>query len=282
MIKPLSPIIKTFVRWLQQNVILAFIAGVILSEGIDVILSKTLQTNTGVLIILVAILVLATITATNRMSESVVLHLKSPPFIGFTAYGEDEVADAFMKTAQRIRNAKKRIILLAGTMPARSNPIQPRMPRTRSKYLETIEEVLEERLADRKTTFFVYKRVLQSQSLPFTETLRTDQADGDVIAHCRKVFQMLSRSKALDKIDFELLIREPSPSCPAILIVDDDFVSLLIISERQELEDGKMVDVAAVRSVITIEDPSGKAANHYSRMIDTLVHSSIKIKSVEN
>ena len=281
MIKSVSSITKVLLRWLQQNIILAFIAGIILREGVDIIFSTNLQDNTGILLVLVAILVLASITAINRITENVVLHLKSPPFIGLTAYGEDEVAEAFVKVAERIRNAKNRILILAGSMPARDSPVQPRLPRTRSKYLETIEEVIEDRLADRKTNFLVYKRVLQSLSLPFDETLRTDQVDEDLITHCRKVFLLLSQSKAVDKIDFELLIREPSPSCPAILVIDDDFVSLLIISERQELQDGRMIEVASARSFITLEDPSGKAANHFARMIDALAHGSTKIKAVQ-
>lgn len=282
MVKSLSQITKSLLQWLQQNIILAFIAGIILEKGLDIIFYKKILDNTAILLILVAIIVLATITATNRINENVVLRLKSPPFIGLTAYGEEEVSDAFIKTAERIRKARSRIILLAGTMPAPKDPIQPRMPQTRSKYLETIEEVLKERLTDRKTALFVYKRVLQSMSLPFGETLRADQVDETMIIHCREVFRILSQAKSLDKIDFELWIREPSPSCPAILVVDDDFVSLLIISEHQELQSGKIVDVVLVRSVITIEDTSGKAANHYARMIDTLANDSTKIKAVED
>ncbi len=207
--------------------------------------------------------------------------LETSSFIGLSAYGEDEVAEAFVKAAERIREAKNRVLILAGTMPPRTIPVQPRMPATRSNYLKAIEEVLKERLIDRKTHFFVYKRILQSLSLPFSETLRVEQVDEDMVAHCRNVFAILSLATEPGKIDFELRIRAPSPSCPAILVVDDDFVSLLIISEHQELQGGRMVNVVPVRSVITIEDTSGKTANHYARLIDNLTNGSTKINAVE-
>lgn len=97
--------IKVAIRWLQQNPVLAFVAGALLSIGGQLLFTDALQRNVSVLIIAVSILVLFTITSMNRITEAIVSLFKAPPFIGFTSYGEDQVAEAFTKSIEVIRRS---------------------------------------------------------------------------------------------------------------------------------------------------------------------------------
>lgn len=273
---------KTLRQAVQRNTILAFIAGALLSAGLEIFITDVAQRYLGLFLVLFSIFVLFVLISLNKMTEAVQSYFRSPPFIGLTAYGEDEVAQAFSKSADFIRNAKNRVIILSGIVPPTQDPVQPRMPTTRPKFLEAIEEVLAERLRDKRTKRFVYKRVLQSHLSPYSETLLKNQVDPQTFEHCRKVFQILSGQEALDKIEFELVIREPTISCPSILAVDDNFVSLAIISERKEVQLGRIVTVASIQSIVTIEDPTGKAVEHYTRIVENLARSGTEIKTVEN
>lgn len=156
------------------------------------------------------------------------------------------------------------------------------MPRTRSKYLQAIEETIRDKLADKRVTHFTYKRVLQSFSSPFSDTLKREQIDSDMFEHCREVFKILSESSASAKINFELVIREPAFSCPSIVVVDDDYVSLSIIGERREFEGGRRIRVASMQGIVDIDDHSGRAANHYVHVIEDLADGGVQIRGVEN
>lgn len=274
--------VKVILQWLQQNPILTFIAGAMLSIGIELLFTGVLQRNISILVITISILVLFTITSINRTSESVVSLLKSPPFVGFTAYSEDQVAEAFTKAIEALRQSTNGIIALGGAVPKPEDPVQPRMPKTRSKYLHAIEETIIERLSDPGTTYYKYKRIVQSFSLPLTDTLRRDQVDPDMFEHCREIFRILSESPASSKINFELVIREPAYSCPSIVVIDDNYVSLSIIGERREFEAGRSIKVASMQGVVEINDRSGRAADHYIHVVDDLADGGIQIRGVEN
>ena len=212
--KTIVPLVKALLRWFQKNPILSFVATVILSAGVGLLVTSASQRNVSILVIAVSILVLFTVTSMNRATESIVSLVKSPPFVGFTAYGENQVAEAFTNSIEALHGSTNHIVVLAGVVPKPDNLVQPKMPITRASYLQKIEETIKEKLADQGTTHYTYKRVLQSFVLPLTETLRKDQVDLAMFEHCREIFRILSQSSTSAKINFELVIREPTYLVP--------------------------------------------------------------------
>jgi hypothetical protein len=270
------------VRWFQQKHILTFLAGVLITASIRLLLGDVIQRNIGFLLFIVSILTILIVLYFEKSIELIKNRLTVSSNIGLFAYGEDNANEAFTKTAEIIRYAKTRIVILSGFSPPPDTNVPPKLPKTRPGYLEAIEDVIRERLSDKDSSYFKYYRVLQSMSPPFSETLLSQQTDQNLFLHCRKVFQILAEHPSQDKIDFELIIREPTFSCPSIIVIDDNFVSLAIISEREEVQLGRKGKVASIQGVVTIDDPSGRAAAHYVRIIENLAKGATPIDAVDN
>jgi hypothetical protein len=277
--------LKRKLRWLRPSYVITFAAGTILSAGVGILLTDALQRNLALLVIAVSILVLSTMIFADRIAESVESHLiKHHPSVSFSTYGEEQVEEGLKRMSDTVRRAKNSIVILSAAVSSHQNSIQLRMPAGREKYLRTIESTIKNKLDHERTNNFKYRRILQSNNISEASpnTLRSDQTDLQTFEHCRRVFETLSTSPRRNRVDFDLAIRRPVLSCPSILVVDEEYVNLVIPGENREFnEAGVRTKVALIEQAsVSIEDRSGEIAQHYVQLIEQLAQEAMQIDEI--
>lgn len=248
--------------------ILGFLFGTLLSISVSSIF-KGLISYPIIYTGLISVLVISAILFFQYLYVDVKSYFDNYARLKIISLSESETKKHFIDLRELVLDAKKSITVLSASLP---DIEKVDLPPERNTYLSGIEELIEEKLNNQHSEKFRYKRILLSTSKNLSPTLEKDQIDLPMYLHCKKISTIVGKTGSTNVI-FDLTIRPPIFSCPTILIIDNKYVTLGVLSEF-----GKKIDM---RGSITIEDASGKTAEHYKHLVDqlTIAEDSKKITS---
>lgn len=263
-------------KFFRESFVL-FLAGVVLSAAIDVMLGRIVQRYVGVLLVFVSVFILYTVVTMGEMRKRIDGQLDR---LELTAVWIHKPEEVYQRGAEIIRSAQNSI--LAINPYALGTPVLI-MPKERPSYLEAIEQVIKRHLDESSSSSFVYTRVLQAEKASQVEgrlgrDLLNEQPPQS-FDHCKRVFSMV-KGKPNGRVEVMLYASEPLLSAPSMLIVDDKYVALAMLAPRQKL--GEAEHSLELMGALFIEDRTGQRILDFKRIFEKVCQNSHRIYLVED
>jgi hypothetical protein len=250
-------------RWFRDDrVIYSFIsllAGLILSSAI----SAALNRGTFLLICAVIVLSFFSIGYLKVTTDQVKAYLGSHPYVLSTGQTPEQIEAGYKKMTDIVRKANSRIIVLGADITGWENR---HLLSERSGFLAAIESVIRAKVEADVT--FTYMRIAQSPSartLQDEDRVSRKHMDESTFDHLEKVVEVIGDSTL---VNLKLYVREPIEGCPSIVVVDEEYVSLAIVGDRDR--PGNKY-AKSVLGMIHIEDHTKDLPPQYAHIVEGLV-----------
>lgn len=272
---------KTWMRKLARESVIAFIAGAILSAAADIIIGASAERYIGVLLIFVSLFILYTIITLRIMHKEVSVQLDQIGLTSLWIYEPAKARESYERAAEIVRSARHGVSIVSHYIPP---TLTIKIPEARENpFFKVLEKVVAERLDDPATQAFTYNRIVQSNEAGVAEgVLRGEMLGGDIqgFGHCSRVFRMLKDKSSSGNVSVRFLISEPIPSFPSMMIVDDRYVLLAFTSKSRGL--ASATEEITFAGALVIEDRSGKTVRGFKNIFDGFRENSYPIRTVED
>jgi hypothetical protein len=264
--------------FIRDSVVL-FIAGILVSVAVERAISNI---PIGILIaIIVLFVVYATLALgiTHRKIDRQIdrFGLSTVVLQESTDFNNPEI---YEKAKEIVLTAKEYIFVLTYNNPVISNIDYPT---SRINFLlDGIEQVIKKQIEQFPDHLFSYKRIIQSEkAVEAGRVLKSDFMEGDsqTLEHCQRVALMM-RDKISRNVNVEFFISRPVPSFPSMMIVDDKYVLLGLVTKPPKISGtskGMMVAGALI-----IEDRDGKTVKGFKSIAERFLQDSEKIDKIED
>lgn len=200
-----------------------------------------------------------------------------------------------------VRGAQDQILVIGDYCPPPGEDATlDKPPEHRLEYLQTIEEMLNQRLEkdSEPTGTLHYRRFIQRPRNIYNQIverknlahpgvlLKLEDMSGDeqVFRHCRSVLNIVANAdkKRINRIRVEIKVTPFLPNCPSILLVDNRDV-LLAIPTRIERPDDRFGGQGLFGSIVIVDKAEGsEICDPLEKLFDTLTKFSVTVIRVEN
>lgn len=272
---------KTWMRKLTRESAVIFIAGAILSAAADIIIGASVEKYIGVLLIFVSLFILYTAITLRIMHKEISVQLDQIGLTSLWIYEPAKARESYKKAAEIVRSARREVLIISHYVPPTPSVKTPEA--RENLFFSALEKVIAARLEDPATQAFTYSRIVQSDEARVAEGILREQmlgGDPQGFEHCNRVFGMLRDKRPGSNVSVRLVISEPIPSFPSMMIVDDRYMLFAFTCKSHGLASaGKELGFAGA---LVVEDRSGKTVQGFKNIFDGFLENSYPIRIVED